>query len=273
MCLAIIASNVLQDWPLIVLANRDELHNRPTLAANPWSDADAILGGRDLSAGGTWLGVTTHGRLALLTNYREPGQHDPEAPSRGQLTDDFLRGDDSPEAYAHTVQERSHRYNGFNLLLADASDLWFCSNRGHLKIEQLTTGVMGISNASLNTPWPKLTRTQDAVSKYLAQWAVSGAPNTTQLFDVMQDTRSASIEELPDTGVGPDREKLLGSPFIKNERYGTRCTTLIMKRSDGMIRFHEKRFNAQGLHSGESLWTVHTQNKQFFQGSEAFFGF
>jgi len=89
----------------------------------------------------------------------------------------------------------------------------------------------------------------------------------------MQDTRSASLEELPDTGVGPDREKLLGSPFIKNERYGTRCTTLIMKRSDGMIRFHEKRFNAQGLFCGESLWTVHTENKQFFQGSEAFFGF
>lgn len=273
MCLAIIASNVLPEWPLIVLANRDELHSRPTLAASPWTDAGYILGGRDLSAGGTWLGVTTHGRLALLTNYREPGQHDAEAPSRGQLTNDFLMGDDSPHAFAQSLQASGNRYNGFNLMLADSSGLWYCSNRGHIKHQQVKAGVVGISNASLNTPWPKLTRTQFAVAQHLAQVGAAGAPNPGQLFDIMLDTRSASLEELPDTGVGPDREKLLGSPFIRNERYGTRCTTLILKRSDGMVRFHEKRFNAQGLLSGESLWTVHTQNKLFLSGAEESFGF
>lgn len=273
MCLAIIASNVLADWPLIVLANRDELHSRPTLAASPWSDAETILAGRDLSAGGTWLGITTQGRIALLTNYREPGQHDPQAPSRGQLTDGYLRGDDSPQAYARSLQAYGNRYNGFNLMLADTSGLWYCSNRGQEKIQPLDNGVAGISNASLNTPWPKLTRTRVAVSDHLTQVGVTGAPNAEMLFDIMQDTRSASIDELPDTGVGPDREKLLGSPFIKNERYGTRCTTLILKRSNGMVRFHEKRFDAQGLIVGESLWTVDTLKKRFLSGTEETFDF
>jgi uncharacterized protein with NRDE domain len=273
MCLAIVALHALPDWPLIVLANRDELHIRPTLAANPWSDAGTILAGRDLNAGGTWLGITTQGRVALLTNYREPGQHDSEAPSRGQLTDGYLRGEDSPDSYARSIQARGIQYNGFNLILADASGLWYCTNRGHDKIQQLSKGVVGLSNASLNTPWPKLKRTQRAVSEHLTLVGASGVPDHTLLFDIMQDTRSASIDELPDTGVGPDREKLLGSPFIKNERYGTRCTTLILRRSDGMIRFHEKRFDAHGLNMGESLWTVDTINQRFLSGTVETFNF
>lgn len=273
MCLAILASSILSDWPLIILANRDELHTRPTLPASPWSDATTILAGRDLSAGGTWLGITTQGRVALLTNFREPGQHDAQAPSRGQLTDGFLRGEDAPHIYAHSLQARENRHNGFNLLLADPSGLWYCSNRGHNNIQQINKGVVGISNASLNTPWPKLTRTQAAVSEHLTFVGASGTPNVAHLFDIMQDTRSADIEELPDTGVGPEREKLLSSPFIKNERYGTRCTTLILKRSDGMFRFQEKRFNAQGMFVGESLWTVNTNNQRFLPGTEETFDF
>lgn len=273
MCLAILASNILSDWPLIVLANRDELHTRPTLPASPWSDVTTILAGRDLSAGGTWLGITTQGRVALLTNFREPGQHNAQAPSRGQLTDGFLRGEDAPYSYARSLQEREHRYNGFNLLLADSSGLWYCSNRGPGNIQQIQKGVVGISNASLNTPWPKLTRTQAAVSEHLTFVGASGTPSAASLFDIMQDTRSAATEELPDTGVGPEREKLLSSPFIKNERYGTRCTTLILKRSDGMVRFHEKRFDAQGVIVGESLWTVDTINQRFILGTEASFDF
>lgn len=273
MCLAILASNILSNWPLIVLANRDELHARPTLAASPWSDATTILAGRDLSAGGTWLGITTQGRVALLTNFREPGRHNAQAPSRGQLTDGFLRGEDSPESYARSLKGFENRYNGFNLLLADTAGLWYCSNRGSDNIQQIHKGVVGISNASLNTPWPKLTRTQTAVSEHLAFVGVSGTPNTKLLFNIMQDTRTASIAELPETGVGPEREKLLSSPFIKNERYGTRCTTLILKRSDGMVRFHEKRFDAQGIFVDESVWTVDTINQRFSPGAEGSFDF
>lgn len=273
MCLAILASNILSDWPLIVLANRDELHTRPTLPASPWSDVTSVLAGRDLSAGGTWLGITTQGRVALLTNFREPGQHDVQAPSRGQLTDGFLRGEDAPDSYLRSLQARENLYNGFNLLLADTSGLWYGSNRGQEKIQHIQKGVVGISNASLNTPWPKLTRTQAAVSDHLAYVGASGTPNAEHLFAIMQDTRSAAIEELPDTGVGPEREKLLSSPFIKNERYGTRCTTLILKRSDGMVRFHEKSFDAQGTIVGESLWTVDTINLRFLPDTDGSFDF
>lgn len=273
MCLAIIATNVLHYWPLIIVANRDELHSRPTLAASPWSDAAHILGGRDLSAGGTWLGMTAHGRLALLTNYREPGMHNPQAPSRGQLTDEFLREEVLAQHYAEKLRDRGLEYNGFNLLLVDRTGLWYCSNRGHngensraqVSALPIKPGVVGISNASLDSPWPKLTRTKQAVHEHLAQKNLT-QPIPERLFEIMQDTRSASVEELTDTGVGPEREKLLGSPFIKNERYGTRCTTLIMQRADGMVRFHEKRFDAMGRPDGESLWTIDTMQGKISAG-------
>jgi uncharacterized protein with NRDE domain len=273
MCLAIIAFNYLTDWPLIVIANRDELHSRPTLPAGPCSDASNILGGRDLNAGGTWLGMTTNGKLALLTNFREPGRHDPHAPSRGLLTDQYLRGESMAKSFASEVQNHCHRYNGFNLLLGDGSDLWYCSNRSDVPVQQVKSGIMGISNASLDTPWPKLKRTRNAVSALLSQHILSAPPDPVSFFDIMQDTRSASLSELPQTGVGPEREKLLGSPFIKNERYGTRCITLIMQRSDGLVRFHEKRFDAQALLSGESFWTIDTQKNNITAGTLDRFNF
>lgn len=273
MCLAIIAFNCLTDWPLIVIANRDELHSRPTLPAEPWSDANDILGGRDLQAGGTWLGMTTSGKLALLTNYREPGRHDPLAPSRGLLTDQYLRGESLAKNFAKEVHDQSHRYNGFNLLLGDGSELWYCSNRGDAPIQQVKSGVIGLSNASLDTPWPKLNRTRNAVSTLLSKYMLCAPPDPELFFDIMQDTRSASLKELPQTGVGPEREKLLGSPFIKNERYGTRCITLIMQRSDGLVRFQEKRFDAQAHVSGESIWTIDTKKNNIAHGTLDRFNF
>ena len=273
MCLAIIAFNCLTDWPLIVIANRDELHNRPTLPAEPWSEASNILGGRDLQAGGTWLGMTTSGKLALLTNYREPGRHDPIAPSRGLLTEQYLRGGSLAKSFAQEVQDQCYRYNGFNLIIGDGSDLWYCSNRSDAPVQQVKSGIMGISNATIDTPWPKLTRTRNAVSAILAQHIPSVPPDPASFFDIMQDTRSASLSELPQTGVGPEREKLLGSPFIKSERYGTRCITLIMQRSDGLVRFHEKSFDAQALVSGESFWTIDTQKNNITAGTLDRFNF
>lgn len=270
MCLAIIALNTSPDWPLIVVANRDELHTRPTLPAAPWTDAQNIVGGRDLNAGGTWLGMTANGRFALLTNFREPGRHDLNAPSRGQLTDRYLKGDESAESYAKSIREQGRFYNGFNLLIADDRGCWYVSNRASANTPQdaqkISPGVVGISNASLNTPWPKLKRTQHAVSELLVRQQTS-KPDPERLFEIMMDTRSASLDELPDTGVGPEREKLLGSPFIKNERYGTRCTTLIMKRSDGRVRFHELRFDPQGKQNGESIWLIDTQKQKIQLGS------
>lgn len=273
MCLAIIAFNCLTDWPLIVIANRDELHHRPTLPAEPWTDANNILGGRDLEAGGTWLGMTASGKLALLTNFREPGGHDPLAPSRGLLTNQYLRSESLAKSFVQKVQDQCHRYNGFNLIIGDGSDLWYCSNRSDTPVQQVKSGIVGLSNASLNTPWPKLKRTRNAVSALLSQHILSVPPDPASFFDIMQDTRSASLSELPQTGVGPEREKLLGSPFIKNERYGTRCITLIMQRSDGQVRFQEKRFDAQAQFSGESFWTIDTKKNIITPGTRDCFNF
>ena len=257
MCLAIFAQNVLPDWPLVVVANRDELHVRPTVTARPWDETPSLLAGRDLQAGGTWLGLTTGGRIALLTNYRETGLRDDQAPSRGHLAERYLQQEPSQEQsaqqYLQALQPNSAPYNGFNLLAGDQSGLWYYSNRLNAAPFKIPDGVSGVSNATLNTPWPKLLRTQRSVSEHLAQ---THTPDSARLFEIFQDTVRAAEHELPDTGVGLDREKLLGSPFIKNERYGTRCTTIILQHRQGYALFYEKRYDALGQEVGDSNWRV-----------------
>lgn len=253
MCLAIFALNVLPDWPLIVVANRDELHARPTEAARPWDEAPSLLAGRDLQAGGTWLGLTTSGRIALLTNYRETGMHDNQAPSRGRLAEHFLRQEQSAQQYLQGLQQNAAPYNGFNLLAGDQNGLWYYSNRLNTVPTKVPDGVSGVSNATFNTPWPKLLRTQRSVSEHLAN---TQRPDPARLFEIFQDTVRAADHELPDTGVGLDREKLLGSPFINNERYGTRCTTIILQHREGYALFYEKRYDAFGQTAGDSNWRV-----------------
>jgi uncharacterized protein with NRDE domain len=253
MCLAIFAQNVLPDWPLIIVANRDELHARPTEAAHPWGEAPSVLAGRDLQAGGTWLGLTTTGRIALLTNYRETGMRDSQAPSRGQLAEHYLRQQQDPQQYLESLQQQDEPYNGFNLLAGDRNGLWYYSNRLTTAPFKVADGVSGLSNATLNTPWPKLLRTQRSVSEHLTH---THTPSAARLFEIFRDTVRAAEHELPDTGVGLDREKLLGSPFIENERYGTRCTTIILQHRQGYALFYEKRYDAYGQVLGDSNWQV-----------------
>ena len=262
MCLAIFSLNRLPDWPLVIAANRDELHTRPTLEAAPWNDATHILGGRDLEAGGTWLGMTHSGRIALLTNYREPGPRKLEAPSRGLLTENYLRGVDTAQTYAQAVHQDSASYNGFNLLVGDQRGLWYCSNRNASPPQHLTNGTFGLSNAVLDAPWPKVLRTRDALEQHLSDVA---APSSEVLFSILQDTTPAAEHELPDTGVGLSREKILGSPFITVPRYGTRCTTIILQHIDGKAIFLERRYNALGQTEGQTHWTIDTTQQKIFK--------
>lgn len=259
MCLAIFSLNRLPDWPLIVAANRDELHTRPTLSAAPWEDAQHILGGRDLEAGGTWLGMTLSGRIALLTNYREPTPRKLDAPSRGLLTENYLRGGYTAQAYAQSVHQESSLYNGFNLLVGDHRELWYCSNRSAAPPRQLTTGVFGLSNAALDSPWPKVLRTRNALEHHLRDVT---SPSEKVLFSILQDTTTAAEHELPDTGVGLAREKILGSPFITDPRYGTRCTTIILQHIDGKAIFLEKRYNPFGQTDGVARWEIDTRQQK-----------
>lgn len=255
MCLAVIAVNALTDWPLIILANRDEFHERPTESLGVWPDAQHILAGRDLRACGTWLGVSGKGNIGLLTNVREPGKNNPEASSRGQLVENYLRGHCSANEYLMSLQAQPGRYNGFNLLLADQAGIWFTSNRSSHQTQPLADGIYGLSNASLDTPWPKLTRTREAVRTSLLN---KNAPDKEQLLDIFLDRQTALQDQLPQTGLSAERERLLSSPFILDERYGTRCTSLILRHISGHIEFYERSFSSQGQMTGQKAWIIDT---------------
>lgn len=238
MCLILFGLDSHPDYSLVLLANRDEFLTRPTLPAGYWKGGSGILGGRDLVAGGTWLGVTRQGRFAAVTNVREPSSYDPGARSRGELVAGFLEGSDSPEEYL----ERSggDTYNGYNLLVGDGTSLWYGSNRGP-ECQQVPNGLHGLSNARMDTPWPKVTRGKarlaDATSRLDPQ-----VPDPEPLFLLMADSEMADPKDLPDTGVGVQKERALSPAFIRTEGYGTRSTTVVLFSREGTCHFVERTF-------------------------------
>jgi uncharacterized protein with NRDE domain len=251
MCLAVLAIHTLPGIPVIIAANRDEYHARPTAAAAPWKDEPRIIAGRDLQSGGSWMGMTRGGRYALVTNYRDPMSIRPGAPSRGKLVEDFLRGEAPPADYAATVQENGAAYNGFNLIVGDRDDTWYYSNRG-AAARQLAPGVYALSNHLLDTPWPKLARTKTAFTNILG---ASPKPNIDTLFDALSDRSVAMDAELPDTGIGLERERFLSSAFIVGLTYGTRSSTVIVIDTHHCA-LYERRFAPDGSAAGRSNWNI-----------------
>jgi uncharacterized protein with NRDE domain len=249
MCLAIIALDAHPLYRLVVAANRDEFHARPAAAA-AWGDAppfEGVLAGRDLEAGGTWLGVRRDGRWALVTNVREGGRRDPGARSRGELIPRVLAADsESPDALQEILQAGEH-YNGFNLLAGHADAMAWASNRAQ-RLEELTSGIHGLSNALLDTCWPKVTRTKAR----LADWCDRGDDDIAPIFDALADPTLASDDELPATGVALERERLLSAPFIVSADYGTRCSTVFTIDRSGRVHFRERSFDASGAPAGEA---------------------
>lgn len=221
---------------LVLLANRDEFYDRPTAPAGNWEDAPEIYAGRDLVAGGTWLGVTRSGRIAAVTNFRDPKQK-PGTLSRGNLVADFLRTDSAPRPYLEVVHQSASNYSGFNLLVGDifsADSLFYYSNRGE-GIRKLEYGLYGLSNHLLDTPWPKVSR-----GKMLFRELLEEGASDEQFLSILEDRTIAPDEELPDTGVGIEKERLLSPIFIKTPVYGTRSSTVVVFSGDGGIRFEEK---------------------------------
>jgi uncharacterized protein with NRDE domain len=249
MCLVVAALDVHPNYPLVVAANRDEFHARAALAAH-WGTAPpfaGILAGRDIEAGGTWLGVRKDGGWALLTNVRDAHQRfDPAAPSRGSLVPALLNGADNPTAALANVMRNAHTYNGFNLLAGDAGAAQWASNRS-TETRGLTAGVHGLSNALLDTPWPKLVQTRAAV----AAWARHDDANLEPVFLALADRSTVSDTALPATGVPLHWERLLSAPFIVSDAYGTRCSTVFVIDRRGIARFVERSFDAKGNASGE----------------------
>jgi uncharacterized protein with NRDE domain len=218
-CLILVAWQAHPDYPLVVAANRDEFYARRTANADFWHDHPQVLAGRDLEAGGTWLGITRNGRFAALTNYRDPASHKPHTPSRGKLVADFLIGKDSIDTYLDTLQPAD--YNGFNLLLGDGNKLIAFSNIS-MQRHALAPGVYGVSNALLDTPWPKV-----GAGKTALETALTALPDETALFHLLRDATRHPDAALPATGVSLEWERLLSAAFIRSPEYGTRCSTVI----------------------------------------------
>ncbi|HEY9505712.1 MAG TPA: NRDE family protein [Gemmatimonadales bacterium] len=241
MCLILLAHDTHPDYSLVVAANRDEFYDRPTARAAFWKDAPRVLAGRDLRAGGTWLGIDRGGRFAAVTNYRQ-GRREPEAPeSRGRLVSDYLTGGSDGGAHVERVEREAARYNGFNLIAGDTGALFYLSNREG-QARALEPGVYGLSNHLLDSPWPKVTAAKSGLSALLA----GGGDLVPSLFDLLADRRQAVDAELPATGVGPEWERLLSSAFIASEGYGTRCSTVVLVGRDGCVVFAERGFGPGG---------------------------
>ena len=232
------------DFPLVVAANRDEFHARPSAGAARWPDAPQVIGGRDLEAGGTWLGISDSGRFAAVTNVRETGMAKGRR-SRGTLTADFLRGDGTPLDFAANID--GDDFSGFNLLLADGESLVYRSNRDGAA-RHLPPGIYGLSNHRLDTPWPKLTRATARFAQALAQ-----LPDQEPFFALLAERTLASDAELPDTGVPVEWERLLSAIFVQSPDYGTRASTLAWQAADGSVGLHERRFAPDGTALQSSL--------------------
>jgi len=239
MCLILFAYRQRDDYPLILIANRDEYYARPTRHAHWWPDAP-LLAGRDLEGGGTWLGIGRGGRLAAVTNVREPGGMKAGKISRGELTREFLRGSTAAPAYLDAIAARANDYAGFNLLLGDADGLWFYSNRGG-DARRVAPGVYGISNGSFDEPWPKLSSGKAELENLL-----HGSVDAQSLMEILTDHRIAEDHQLPSTGVPLDVERMLSSRFIRSPDYGTRACTVLLIGNDGQVSFREQNFGVLG---------------------------
>lgn len=240
MCLILFAYNSHPRYSLILAANRDEFYARATATAAFWADDAQILAGKDLVAGGTWLGITKTGRFAALTNYREISITKAEK-SRGHLVSDFLREAIAAKLYLEKLQTRGANFSGFNLLVGnfapEKNELGYFSNREN-KVRFLQNGIYGLSNHLLDTDWHKVRSGKNALIETIAANRIS--PDL--LFELLQQSDLANDADLPETGVDIERERFLSPIFIKTDVYGTRCSTVVLIEKDGTVTFAEKSF-------------------------------
>lgn len=250
MCLIVFAWQLVPEMPLIAAANRDEFLNRPSAPAAAWLEHPQVYGGRDLQAGGSWMGVTEAGntsgstgasrpgpRFAAITNIRGAQERRLDAPSRGALVADYLAGTLSAQDYVEHIRQSSSHYNGFNLVLGDRHTLIWFSNRGQDDARNgvpLAPGIYGLSNGLLDSPWPKVLKTKAQFASLLCQ----GAPNAAY-FDMLADTARAPDHRLPETGVALELERVLSAVCIAAPGYGTRTSTVVKLYAQGAVELHE----------------------------------
>lgn len=248
MCIVLIAIDAMHEWPLLLLANRDEFHARPSRSAEPWRDAADCLGGLDEVAGGSWLAVRNDGRFAAVTNLRTgiPAQ----APrSRGELVRRFVIGAEDLETAARQALDGRDEFGPFNLLLGDADGVWLVEGQA-ARMQRLGAGLHVVSNGAFSARWPKTERLRER----FRQANASGRRDDDSLLGLLQDEWQPADADLPETGVGLDLERVLAPVFIRGERYGTRASTVLMRHEDGSLHLRERSFGAGGIPTGEVAW-------------------
>lgn len=239
MCILFVAVNQHKDYPLVIAANRDEFFKRETAESHYWGDGKQILGGKDLQAGGTWMGINQQGYIASLTNIRDPQRICSDAVTRGELVSHYLQ--QPVDSYAQTLQNSKDNYNGYNLLFGKWNELAVYNNHSD-QLETLKDGYYGLSNASLNSPWPKINKGVNKLEEYCQD---GHDINPDILFDLLLDTSQAPDQDLPKTGVPIDWERRLSSIFILGEEYGTRSSTVLKVDKQQNVEWYERTYDNQ----------------------------
>lgn len=258
MCLIVFSWQPDSQSPFILTANRDEFYRRPTQTASFWKDSPDVFGGRDLEAGGSWMAINKNGRFAAVTNYREVPAPE-RTRSRGELVYNFVTGSPSAPDYLASIQRIADQWSGFNLLVMDTTGLYYFSNRiKDMPTSPLPAGTYGLSNHLLNTPWPKLLRARSRFADAITQ----SPPDSNQLIELMRDRYQPPSEQLPDTGVSKDVEKLLSSCFIASEDYGTRNTSVLMMDNRDQLQWIEQGYLPEGTAGERQLFKIKLRQDQ-----------
>jgi uncharacterized protein with NRDE domain len=238
MCLLLLAYQYHPNYKIILAANRDEFYKRPALPLHNWKDHPELFAGKDLEGKGTWLGITKTGKLAVITNYRNMGSIKKDAPTRGKLVTDFLLNKIAAERYSDILIKTGNIYNGYNLIYGEIDNLYYFSNLKD-KASKLSPGIYGLSNHLLDTPWPKVVKSKREFSKILEE----ETPSKYELFEILLDNEIFADEELPDTGLPRDLEKMVSPIFTSTDEYGTRSSSVILIDQDNNVLFMEKSLN------------------------------
>ncbi len=236
----------------MLIGNRDEFHARPATPAEFQPDAPHVYGGRDLEKNGSWLQVSERGRLAAVTNVRAGPVIDAAPRSRGALVAEFVRANGSDDAWLDQLAVHAAEYGRFNLLLWHGDTLRLAGNHPAWSQQRVQPGVHGLSNGPFDADWPKVVRARTALARWMKDEAEDADPDLAPLFDALADQHRAPDEQLPDTGVGLDLERLLSPPFVRGERYGTRCSSVVLIGGESVL-FAERRFGPDGVVLGEHI--------------------
>lgn len=237
MCLIVFAYRVIPGTTLLLAGNRDEFYNRPARPVHKWNTSPEIIAGKDLKEGGTWLGIAENGRFATLTNYRDINNIKENAPSRGELVTNLLKSPAEPNRFMASLKNDANMYNGFNLLSFDGHNMWYMNNQ-ESKLRQLSPGFYSISNAFLNSSWPK---TEDALNRFTSIIDNHGI-DYERIFDSLLNSETYPREQLPETGLTDEMEEAVSSVFIQTENYGTRCSTIVEIGDDNRYSLAERTY-------------------------------